>query len=350
MARSTSLPARVVIEAQGLVLAADGVPTIRVAERLGVSPDRVRRWRSRFGEAGVDGVGRIGPGRGRGSWLAEGMVAQIVQTTRQERPADGSTHWSSRSLAQELGVSKDTVLRTWTAHGLRPWRTTVFKLSNDPLFEEKIVDVVGLYLNPPARAVVFSFDEKTQVQALDRTQPSLPLTRGRGQTMTHDYKRHGTRDLFAAMNIQTGHVLTDLRERHAASDVLAFFKQIDKTVERGLEIHVVLDNLSAHKAPAVADWLERPRQRGRWHLHYIPTSSSWLNLVEGWFRKLTTRRLQRGSFCSIEHLIDAITIWVEHYNQDPKPFVWRAQADEIIAKVRRGRAALNYHTNSAADH
>ena len=196
---------------------------------------------------------------------------------------------------------------------------------------------------------MFSFDEKTQVQALDRTQPSLPLTRGRGQTMTHDYKRHGTKDLFAALNIQTGEVLTDLRDEHKTVDVLAFFKQIDKTVPRHLDVHVVLHNASAHKGPEDREWLAKPRQ-ARWHLHFTPTSSSWLNLVEGWFAKLTTRRLRNGSFMSLEHLTTAITIWTQAWNTDPKPFIWRANADQIIAKVRRGRAALNHHTNSAADH
>jgi len=209
--------------------------------------------------------------------------------------------------------------------------------------------VVGLYLNPPERAVVFWFDEKTQVQALDRTQPSLPMTRGRAQTLTHDDKRNGTTDLFAALDIATGAVITDFRDSHAGEDVLRFFKQIDRSVPRGLEIHVVLDNLSAHKAPPVREWLAKPRQR-RWHLHFTPTSSSWLNLVERWFRELTDRRLRRGSFMSVAHLIDAITLWAEHWNADPKPFIWRAEADAILAKVRRGREALTNNVNSVSDH
>jgi transposase len=338
MARSESLPARKVIQARGLVMAARGIPTIRVADALGVSPDRVRRWRARFESEGVEGVGRVASGRGRKPILAEGTVEEIVRITRTERPDDGSTHWSTRSLAAVVGVSRETVRQVWADHDLRPWRFETFKLSNDPAFEEKLVDVVGLYLAPPERAVVFSFDEKTQVQALDRTQPSLPLTRGRGQTMTSDYKRHGTKDLFAALNIATGEVHTDLRDRHKGVDVLAFFKQIDKAVPRELDIHIVLDNLSAHKGPEVREWLAKPHQ-GRWHLHFTPTSSSWLNLVEGWFAKLTTRRLRHGSFTSLDHLTDAITLWVEHYNNNPTPFQWHASADQIIAKVRRGRAA-----------
>ena len=350
MSRSTSLPERSVTAAKGLVLATEGVATIEVARRLGVSPDRVRRWRSRFGTERLAGVGRIAPGRGRKPSLPEGTVAEIVRMTLEERPEDGSTHWSTRTLAAVVGVSRETVRQVWADHGLRPWRADTFTLSNDPRFEEKLVDVVGLYLNPPERAVVFSFDEKTQVQALDRTQPSLPMRRGRAQTMTHDYKRNGTTDLFAALNITSGEVITDFRDSHAGEDVLRFFRQIDKSVPRDLEIHVVLDNLSAHKAPPVREWLAKPRQKERWHLHFTPTSSSWLNLIERWFRELTDRRLRRGSFMSVDHLIDAITLWADHWNADPKPFIWRAEAKDILAKVRRGREALNNNTNSVSDH
>lgn len=350
MSRSGSLPERQVIAAKGLVMASEGVATIEVARRLGVSPDRVRRWRRRFEAEGLRGVGRIGPGRGRRPVLAEGTVAEIVRVTREERPPDGSTHWSTRTLAQQLGVSRETVRRVWRDHGLRPWRIETFKLSSDPEFERKLVDVVGLYLDPPERAVVFAFDEKTQVQALDRTQASLPIKRGRGQSMTHDYKRNGTTDLFAALNVASGEVLTDFRDSHTGADVLRFFKQIDKAVPRELEVHVVLDNLSAHKAPAVREWLAKPRQR-RWHLHFTPTSSSWLNLVERWFKELSDRRLRRGSFMSVQHLTDAITLWADHWNADPKPFVWRAEADAILAKVRRGREALrNARITSVSDH
>ena len=338
------------IEARGLLLAADGVSTRRIAIDLGVSPDRVRRWRARFDEQGVAGVGRIAPGRGRKPSLPAGTVAEIVRLTLEERPADGSTQWSTRTLAARVGVHRETVRQVWLDHGLRPWRMETFKLSNDPQFEAKLVDVVGLYLDPPDRAVVFAFDEKTQVQALDRTQASLPLKKGRAQTMTHDYKRNGTIDLFAALNVATGKVTTDFRSTHAGGDVVAFFKQLDKSVPRDLAIHVVLDNLSAHKAPEVREWLAKPRQAKRWHLHFTPTSSSWLNLVERWFKELTDKRLRRGSFCSVAHLTDAISLWAEHWNDDPKPFIWRAQADDIIAKVRRGREALNSHVNSPSDH
>ena len=348
MARSTTLDHRKVIQAKALLLAADGVGTNEVARRCHTSNESVRAWRRRFETEGVEGVGRIAKGRGRRSWLPEGTVAGVVHDTLHESPDDGSTHWSTRLMAERFGIGKDTVARIWRDHNLKPWKVETFKVSGDPAFEEKLVDVVGLYMNPPERAVVFSFDEKTQVQALDRTQPSLPMKPGRGGTMTHDYKRHGTTDLFAAMNMATGEVLYDTKKRHTAADVLAFFKLIDLHVEKDLEIHVVLDNLAAHKAPPVAEWLADPK-RARWHLHFTPTSSSWVNLVERWFKELTERRLRRGVFTSVSNLIEAIELWAEHWNDGPKPFVWHKPAEEIIAKVRRGRAALT-QIKSATDH
>jgi transposase len=348
MARSTSLPHRQVVQARALLLAADGVPTNEVARRCATTDTSVRSWRRRFTELGVEGVGRIAPGRGRKSWLPAGTVAAVVADTLGSKPDDGSTHWTTRLMAERHGIGKDSVARIWRDHGIKPWKVHTFKVSNDPDFEHKIVDVVGLYLNPPERAVVFSFDEKTQVQALDRTQPSLPMKKGRGETLTHDYKRNGTVDLFAALNVGTGEVLYDTRKRHTAKDVLAFFKLIDLHVPKGLEIHVVLDNLSAHKAPEVGDWLAHPK-RARWHLHFTPTSSSWLNLVEGWFHLLTERRLRRGTFNSVAVLVEAIETWAEHYNDNPTRFMWTKTADEIITKVRRGRTALT-ETKSATHH
>src|SRR5487761_267025 len=339
MSRSTRTGHRKVVQAKALLLAADGVGTNEIARRCHTTNDSVRAWRRRFELEGIDGVGRIAPGRGRKSWLPAGTVAAVVHDTLQERPDDGSTHWTTRLMADRFGIGKDTVARIWRDHNLKPWKVDTFKVSNDPHFEEKLVDVVGLYLNPPERAVVFSFDEKTQVQALDRTQPSLPMKPGRGGTMTHDYKRHGTTNLSAAMNVATGDVLYDTRERHTADDVLRFFKHIDLHVAKGLEIHVVLDNYATHKAPPVAKWLADPK-RARWHLHFPPTSSSWTNLVERWFKELTERRLRRGVFTSVPALVEAIEVWTEHWNDDPKPFIWHKPAEEIIEKVRRGRAAL----------
>ena len=348
MAVSTSLPHRRVVQARALLWAADGVANQEIARRCEVDSDAVRRWRTRFVEKGVAGVGVIAKGRGRRSPLTEGTVAEIVRVTCHEKPDDGGTHWTTRSLAKRFGLGKDTIAKVWADHHLKPWKVDTFKISNDPRFEEKLVDVVGLYLNPPKRAVVFSFDEKTQCQAMDRTQPSLPMVPGRAGTMTHDYKRHGTTDLFAAMNVATGEVLTHCQKGHTAKDVLRFFKQIDATVPRGLAVHVVLDNRSAHKAPEITKWLAH-KDRRRWHLHFTPTSSSWTNLIERWFKELTDRRLRRGVFTSVNDLEDAIKLWASHWNTDPKPFIWKATADDIIEKVRRGRAVLTHQTNTQTD-
>jgi hypothetical protein len=349
MARSPSLPHRTVIQARGLLLAADGVANEAIARECQTTPDTVRRWRSKFDAGGVEAVGAIAPGRGRKPEISQATIDAIVHDTLHTVPGDESTCWSTRMMGERHGVGKDTVARIWRARQLRPWRVDTFKLSHDARFEEKLVDVVGLYLDPPERAVVFSFDEKTQCQALDRTQPSLPLKPGRAKTMTHDYKRHGTVDLFAALNVGTGEVLHQTRKKHTAADVLAFFKWIDLHVPRDLEVHVVLDNLSAHGAPPVANWLADPK-RSRWHLHYTPTSASWLNLVEGWFAQLTNRRLKQGTFDSVGSLVDAIDGWASHWNDDPQPFVWHIPAKKIIAKVRRGRAALNHQIKSATHH
>ena len=324
IARSTVLPHRCVVQASALLLAASGEANEVIARACSTTPDTVRRWRAKFEAGGVAGVGSIAPGRGRKPVIAQGVIDAVVDDTLHAVPDDESTQWSTRTMGERHGVGKDTVARIWKARKLRPWRVDTFKLSADPRFEEKLVDVVGLYSNPPQRAVVFSFDEKTQCQALDRTQASLPMKTGRARTMTHDYKRNGTTDLFAALfaalNVGTGDVLHQTRNTHTGKDVLSFFKWIDLHTRRDLDIHVVLDNLSAHKTPAVREWLAKPRQ-ARWHLHFTPTSSSWLNLVEGWFAQLTNKRLRTGSFNSVAALTDAIDVWVSHWNIDPKPFV-----------------------------
>lgn len=281
--------------------------------------------------------------------IDEETANAVVSDTLHTVPEDGSQAWSTRSLAAKHGVSKDTVARIWRARGLRPWRVDTFKLSTDPAFEQKLMDVVGLYVNPPAAAAVFCFDEKTQVRALDRTQPSLPMVPGRAGTMTHDYRRHGTLDRFAALNVATGEVLHDTRQAHTGRDVRAFFKRIDAHVERDLELHVILDNLSAHKSGPVRDWLEHKKRR-RWHLHFTPTSSSWLNLVETWFSVLTRKALTNASFNSVAELRTRIDWWVSHWNDNPTPFVWTKTADKVIDKVTRGRATLDRITKSATHH
>ena len=285
-------------------------------------------------------MGKIAPERGRKPVIAAAAVEAIVSDTLHSVPDDGSAAWSTRSMAARHGVGKDTVARIWRARGLRPWRAETFKLSTDPDFEAKLTDVVGLYVDPPERAAVFSFDEKTQVQALDRTQPSLPMKPGRARTLTHDYKRNGTIDLFAALNVATGEVLHQTRRRHTGRDVLAFFKWIDLHTPRHLDVHIVLDNLSAHKSQPVRQWLDHPRRK-RWHLHFTPTSSSWLNLIEGWFSVLTRKALTNNSFDSVADLTDTIDTWTQHWNDNPQPLVWTRPANDIIAQVKRGQAALN---------
>lgn len=326
MARSQSLPHRQVRQAKALLWAKDGLSNQEIARRSQATAKTVRRWRTRFETGGINTIGQIRPGRGRPPQITEETIQAIVNDTLHTIPQDGSTSWSTRTLATKHGVGKDTIARIWRARKLRPWLVDTFKLSTDPNFETKLIDVVGLYLNPPERAVVFSFDEKTQCQALGRTQPSLPMKPGRGRTMTHDYKRNGTTDLFAAMNIATGEVFHQTRARHSGVDMLAFFKQIDARVDPGLEIHVVLDNLSAHKSKPVRDWLGQP-ERGRWHLHFTPTSSSWLNLIEGWFSVLTRKALLNNSFGSVADLVAMIDSWTEGWNDEPEPFVWTKTAE-----------------------
>ena len=349
MARSSSLPHRQVRQAKALLRAGDGVPNLENARRAEATAVTIRAWRARFEAQGVASVGKIAPGRGRRPEIDAGVIEAIVTDTLRSVPDDGSVAWSTRSMADRHGVGKDTVARIWRSRGLRPWRVDTFKLSTDPAFEDKVIDVVGLYLNPPEAAAVFAFDEKTQVQALDRTQPSLPMIPGRAGTMTHDYRRNGTVDLFAAMNLATGEVLHDTRRRHAGTDVLAFFKLIDVHVPAGQELHVILDNLSAHKSQPVRDWLDHPKRR-RWHLHFTPTSSSWLNLIEAWFSVLTRKALTNTSFTSVAELTDRIDWWVENWNDNPEPFIWSRTANDIIDRVASGRATLDRITKSATHH
>ena len=283
LARSEVEPHRRVVQARALLMLADGVSIRETAREVGAWPKTVMRWRDKFAAGGAAAVGTIRSGRGRKPEIPQETVEGIVYDTLHTRPDDDATHWTTRTLAERHGVGKDTVARIWRARKLRPWKVETFKLSTDPDFEAKLVDMVGLYLDPPERAAVFSFDEKTQVQALDRTQPSLPLTPGRARTMTHDYKRNGTIDLFAALNVDTGEVLHQTRRRHTAQDVLAFFKWIDLHTPPHLDVHVILDNLSAHSAPPVTDWLAHPK-RARCPAHADPTiqgPSALLTLPNG---------------------------------------------------------------------
>jgi len=334
---SPSNPHRMVREAKGLLLAADGVANSVIAERLDVSRSTVLGWRQQFLEDGVAGVGTVRPGRGRKPSIPAAKIDQIVADTQHTTPPD-ATHWSVRTMAKAAGVGPTTVYRIWRARGLKPHLIDTFKVSTDPAFEDKLIDVVALYVNPPDNAVVLSVDEKSQVQALDRTQPSLPMKPGRAGTMTHDYKRNGTTTLFAALNVITGLIIGKCLPRHRHQQFLTFLKEINRRVGRGKEIHLIVDNYGTHTHPDVGAWLDK---HPRFHLHFTPTSSSWLNLVERWFRELTTRRLKRGSFASVAELVAAIEDYIAHHNDHPKPFVWHKTAEEIIAKVRRGRVAVD---------
>ncbi len=336
LSRSRTAPYREVQRARVLLLAGQGVANTRIAEQVGVSPSTVRSWRDRFAEQGLVKFGEVAAGRGRKPLLSEEKIAEIVRATQETKPP-GQTHWSCRTMAQAQNVSPATVQRIWSARGLKPHLVKTFKLSSDPRFEEKLIDVVGLYLNPPDNAVVLCMDEKSSVQALDRTQPSLPMTKGRAGTMTHDYKRHGTTTLFAALNVLTGVVVGQCLPRHRHEEFLKFLKTIDKQTPKGLTVHLILDNYATHKHPNVAHWLAN---HPRFVLHFTPTSSSWLNLVERWFRDLTDKALRRGVFHSVPDLIMAIEAYLQANNDDPKPFIWTASAEAILEKVRRGRVTL----------
>lgn len=336
LARSRAAPYRQVQRAEALLLAGDGVANSQIAGRVGVKAATVRAWRARFAEEGLAKLGKVRAGRGRKSTIPQSKIDEIVELTRRSRPA-GQTHWSCRTMAAQVGVSPATVQRVWAARGLKPHLVKTFKLSNDPRFEEKLVDVVGLYLAPPDNALVLCLDEKSSVQALDRTQPSLPMTKGRAATMTHDYKRNGTTTLFAALDVLTGKVIGQCLPRHRHEEFLKFLRKIERETPKGLQVHLICDNYATHKHPDVNAWLSKHR---RFHMHFTPTSSSWLNLVERWFRELTDKALRRGVFHSVPDLIAKIEEYLAAHNDDPKPFVWTATADEILAKVARGRVAL----------
>ena len=337
MARSSSAPHREVTRAKALLLAAEGVASTAIAARFEVSPSSVVAWRERFAQEGVAKFGLVRPGRGRKAVIGSEKIDEIVRLTQKAKPA-GETHWSCRSMAKAGGVSPATVQRIWSGRGLKPRLVKAFKLSNDKRFEEKLVDVVGLYLNPPDKAIVLCMDEKSQIQALDRTQASLPMKKGRAGTMTHDYKRNGTTTLFAALNVLTGVVIGQCLPRHRNDEFVKFLRRIDRETPKGLQVHLILDNYATHKHPNVEAWLAK---HPRFHLHFTPTSSSWLNLVERWFRELTEKAIRRGVFHSVPDLITAIEDYLKKTNDNPKPFVWTATAEAILEKVRRGRVALN---------
>jgi transposase len=313
------------------------VASTAIAARLEVSPSSVTAWRKRFAEEGLPKFGQVRAGRGRKPRIPAEKIDEIVKLTQNSKPP-GETHWSCRSMAKATGVSPATVQRVWSSRGLKPHLVKTFKLSNDKRFEEKLIDVVGLYLNPPEKAVVLCLDEKSQIQALDRTQASLPMKKGRAGTMTHDYKRNGTTTLFAALDVLTGVVIGQCLPRHRNGEFLKFLRTIDKEVPKSLQVHLICDNYGTHKHPNVVAWLDK---HPRFHLHFTPTSSSWLNLVERWFRELTDKAIRRGVFGSVPDLVAAIEAYLTANNENPDPFVWTATAEDILEKVRRGRVALS---------
>jgi len=336
-ARARRTEARLVVRAKIVLRAAKGMRNNAIAEEVEVTPDTVGRWRTRFAELGIDGIKKDLPRSGRRPTKRLRLESLIIKKTTQEKPSN-ATHWSTRTLAEELGISQSMVQRTWKANGLKPHLVKTFKISNDLHFEEKLRDVVGLYLNPPENALVLSADEKTSVQALDRTQPSLPLVKGRCGTMTHDYKRNGTTTLFAALELGYGEVIATCMKRHRHQEWIKFLRMIDEQTPPELDLHLIVDNYATHKHEKVKRWLKR---HPRFHMHFIPTSSSWLNVVEGFFRNLDQKRLKRDAFRSVPHLIDAIMGYIQDHNDDPKPITWTAAADKILAKVGRARIALD---------
>ena len=335
--RGRRTPARQVVRAKIVLLAAEGRMNKDIAAELGIRPNTVVRWRSRFADRGLSGIEKDAPRGGRKPTKREQVARVIIEKTTQETPAN-ATHWSTRTLATALGIDQSMVQRVWKANGLKPHLVRTFKVSNDPHFAEKLVDVVGLYLDPPEHALVLSVDEKSQIQALDRTQPSLPLKKGRCGTMTHDYKRNGTTTLFAAIELAEGRVIGRCMPRHRHQEWIAFLKIIDRETPPELDLHLIVDNYATHKHPQVRSWLKRHR---RFHMHFIPTSSSWLNLIERWFREITDKRIRRGTFHNTKQLQQAIMAYIDEHNADPETFTWTAKAETILEKVRRARAMLD---------
>jgi len=335
--RGRRVSARLVLRAKIVLLAAAGKMNKDIAAELHTGMKTVCLWRNRFAQSGLAGIEKDAPRGGRPATARAALATEIVRKTTTEKPP-AATHWSTRTLAAELDTSPAMVQRVWKAHRLQPHRVKTFKLSNDPRFAEKLVDVVGLYLNPPEHAIVLCVDEKSQIQALDRTQKGLPIHPGRLGTMTHDYKRHGTTTLFAALNVAEGIVIEACMSRHRHQEWIKFLKVIDGSTDPNAQLHLVADNYATHKHPKVRRWLAR---HPRFHMHFTPTSSSWLNLVERWFRELTQKRLRRGTFKSVRQLQAAIFEFVDHHNDTAKGSRWKALPDEILAKVRRARAVLD---------
>jgi transposase len=340
LVRSRLTSVRLSQRAQIVLLAADGVPNKDIAARLKVGRVQVARWRERYAQSRLDGIERDRP---RGAPPVKVDVARLVKLTTQSQPK-AATHWSTRTMAAELGVSAASVSRHWRANGLKPHVVRGFKVSRDPNFVEKLEDIVGLYMSPPEHALVLCCDEKSQVQALDRTQPGLPLKKGRAATMTHDYKRNGTTTLFAALNVLDGQVIGQCQQRHTHAEWLKFLKKVDRETPKDKTLHLIADNYATHKHPTVQEWLAK---HPRFVMHFTPTSASWLNMVERFFRDITTERLRRGVFTSVPELVAAIDEYVAHHNSNPKPFIWTKSARDILQKVIRANSRLSSKQNAS---
>jgi transposase len=336
LVRGPRTPQKIVFRAMIVLEATQGTSNNQLAQKLSTSRPTVIKWRDRFVRGGIAGLLKDAPRPGRNKRIPEEKEAAIVEATLHSKPAN-ATHWSVRTMAQAQGVSRATVHRIWKAYGLQPHRSETFKLSTDPEFVAKVRDIVGLYLNPPAHAMVFSVDEKSQIQALDRTQPVLPMRPGIPERQTHDYERHGTTTLFAALNVLTGKVIGSCQPRHRHEEFLAFLKRIEGSTPKRLQIHLVLDNYGTHKHPKVKEWFAA---HPRYQLHYTPTGASWINMVERWFAEITRKRIRRGTFRSVPELTRAIQEYIRANNTQPRPFTWTATASAIINKVRRCKGAL----------
>jgi transposase len=337
LVRSRSQPLRLTQRSRIVLLAAAGWDNDAIGGELNITRQKAGRWRSRFAERGMDGILKEEPGRGRPPSIGPRKRAAIVRTTLDEKPAN-ATQWSRTLMSAKAGVSPSTVGRIWREHGLKPHLTRTFKLSKDKRFAEKLVDVVGLYVNPPENAIVFSCDEKSQMQALDRTQPGLPMKKGRCGTMTHDYKRNGTTTLFAALNTLDGSILETCMPRHRHQEWIRFLNLIKRNTPSDKEIYIICDNYATHKHAKVKSWMKRNK---RFHVHFTPTSASWLNMVERFFRDISERRLRHGVFRSVDELVEAVTDYVAHHNENPKPFIWTATASDILEKVKLARKKLD---------
>ena len=339
LVRSKRTSVRLVERARIVLLAAAGMQSKDIAAQLGIGRVQVSRWRERYVESRLAGIEHDLP---RGAPPVKVDVARLVELTTQSKP-EAATHWSTRTMATELGVSAASVSRHWRKNGLKPHLVRGFKVSRDPKFVEKLEDIVGLYMSPPEHALVLCVDEKSQVQALDRTQPGLPLKKGRAATMTHDYKRNGTTTLFAALNVLDGQVIGQCQQRHTHAEWLKFLKKIDRQTPKDKVLHLVADNYATHKHPVVQDWLAK---HPRFHMHFTPTSASWLNMVERFFRDITTERLRRGVFTSVPELVQAIDAYISHHNTKPKPFIWTKSARDILQKVIRANSHLRSKQNA----